>query len=639
MDVLEDAARVFAAARDALAPTAAAARATCDDARRACDDASARLRETTTRASSSSSSSSSDGALDATADATLSLARALAERATSPAPDVLFAVVAGTHLELSRAADALHRCDATREDPSTVSHRVATACASRVVRRAPALVAIAASRVREIPGDETRRASCARAMTERCAVFARRHHAAYRAFREAVPARWRDGLDGSAVAPALSRPFAATLACAHEVSKDVERAIATSAEDGTSTDAAADGAALAETLANVVDALAHLEFARSPNPAYADVLRVVASSLGGDDALGVGCEASRRFMSTRMWPDARAELDARRGAGGGGVAWRDDPVLSTRTHLLLRLVPYARLPGGVGGGGGGAINNGNNGNNGNGQREGVTGGELPIAVAACMTRCLRHPRATVTRSSHVAFASAFKRSPRAAEAHFPTYLTTALEAMPYEGATSTAMSDATSPRAPAATPTTHFIAAVGAATRGCLPGSSLPTFAARRCAARAAELDAATSDATSDAAATLRRLVFNLLSIVDHEHVEPLRAEAERALLRRVPSRTGPRTTASAWCTSILKDFSRRFSPPAPRFQSQHTSTPFNSASDAFERHPDVASYGTTLSAGGGDRAARLRAYDDLVAGIGTCGDYARKNASVAWALRLRSRL
>jgi len=42
------------------------------------------------------------------------------------------------------------------------------------------------------------------------------------------------------------------------------------------------------------------------------------------------------------------------------------------------------------------------------------------------------------------------------------------------------------------------------------------------------------------------------MSIVDHEHVEPLRAEAERALLRRVPSRTGPRTTASAWCTSIL---------------------------------------------------------------------------------------
>ena len=41
---------------------------------------------------------------------------------------------------------------------------------------------------------------------------------------------------------------------------------------------------------------------------------------------------------------------------------------------------------------------------------------------------------------------------------------------------------------------------------------------------------------------------------------------------------TGPRTTASAWWTPFLKDFcSRRFSPPrVPRFQSRHTSTPFN---------------------------------------------------------------
>ena len=46
--------------------------------------------------------------------------------------------------------------------------------------------------------------------------------------------------------------------------------------------------------------------------------------------------------------------------------------------------------------------------------------------------------------------------------------------------------------------------------------------------------------------------------------------------------------------TPFLEDFtSRRFSPPiTPRFQSQHTSTPFNSASDAFELHPDVRSYG-----------------------------------------------
>jgi hypothetical protein len=40
---------------------------------------------------------------------------------------------------------------------------------------------------------------------------------------------------------------------------------------------------------------------------------------------------------------------------------------------------------------------------------------------------------------------------------------------------------------------------------------------------------------------------------------------------------TGPHTTASAWCTPILKDFCHHFSPPTPRVQSRHASTPFNS--------------------------------------------------------------
>ena len=48
--------------------------------------------------------------------------------------------------------------------------------------------------------------------------------------------------------------------------------------------------------------------------------------------------------------------------------------------------------------------------------------------------------------------------------------------------------------------------------------------------------------------------------------------------LRRVLSHTGPHTTALARWTPILEDFiSRRISPPTPRFQSRHTSTPFNS--------------------------------------------------------------
>jgi hypothetical protein len=62
---------------------------------------------------------------------------------------------------------------------------------------------------------------------------------------------------------------------------------------------------------------------------------------------------------------------------------------------------------------------------------------------------------------------------------------------------------------------------------------------------------------------------------------------------------TCPHTTPLARWTPIIKDFCRRISPPrVPRFQSRHTSTPFNSASDAFELHPDVASYGTTLIRG-----------------------------------------
>jgi hypothetical protein len=49
---------------------------------------------------------------------------------------------------------------------------------------------------------------------------------------------------------------------------------------------------------------------------------------------------------------------------------------------------------------------------------------------------------------------------------------------------------------------------------------------------------------------------------------------------------TGSHTTPFARWTPILKDFCRRISPPTPRFQSP-PSAPFNSASDAFQLHPD----------------------------------------------------
>jgi small GTP-binding protein len=56
--------------------------------------------------------------------------------------------------------------------------------------------------------------------------------------------------------------------------------------------------------------------------------------------------------------------------------------------------------------------------------------------------------------------------------------------------------------------------------------------------------------------------------------------------IRRVLSHTGSHATASARCTSILKEFSRCISPPTPWFQSRRASTPFNFASDAFQLHP-----------------------------------------------------
>ena len=69
-----------------------------------------------------------------------------------------------------------------------------------------------------------------------------------------------------------------------------------------------------------------------------------------------------------------------------------------------------------------------------------------------------------------------------------------------------------------------------------------------------------------------------------------LYAHSRRVLLTLVPIR--PR---SAWRTPILKGFTRRISPPTPRFRSP-PSAPVNSRPDGSERHPDVRSHRTRLS-------------------------------------------
>ena len=90
----------------------------------------------------------------------------------------------------------------------------------------------------------------------------------------------------------------------------------------------------------------------------------------------------------------------------------------------------------------------------------------------------------------------------------------------------------------------------------------------------------------------------SLSSLVSHDKpsVRAAVASAASSIAHRcVLSHTCSHTTPSPWWTPILKDFARRVSPPTPRFQSP-PSAPFNSASDAFQLHPDVRSYGTTLS-------------------------------------------
>jgi len=72
-------------------------------------------------------------------------------------------------------------------------------------------------------------------------------------------------------------------------------------------------------------------------------------------------------------------------------------------------------------------------------------------------------------------------------------------------------------------------------------------------------------------------LMRHLLKVSDEERQERREQilSTSQKDFRRVLY-TGSHTTPFAWWTPILKDFSRCFSPPTPRFQSP-TSTPFNS--------------------------------------------------------------
>ena len=118
--------------------------------------------------------------------------------------------------------------------------------------------------------------------------------------------------------------------------------------------------------------------------------------------------------------------------------------------------------------------------------------------------------------------------------------------------------------------------------------------AAAEDAAADAKSDAATSDDVlltwseqeeAHAVAALRISAEERVLELTEQLEESRRRSVSPAALKRVSREllelrrvlyTGPHTTAFAWLTPILKDFSRRISPPTPRFQSS-PSTPFNS--------------------------------------------------------------
>eukprot|EP00982_Pelagococcus_subviridis_P007922 30780-Pelagococcus_subviridis.AAC.1 len=113
--------------------------------------------------------------------------------------------------------------------------------------------------------------------------------------------------------------------------------------------------------------------------------------------------------------------------------------------------------------------------------------------------------------------------------------------------------------------------AASAACGASLPSSSSSSSSSRRASSRrggvrVAMASAAPSDAHAAPSKTPPKVVILGGGVIGC---------SVAYFLRRVLY-TGPHTTASAWCTPILKDFARRFSPPTPRFQSP-TSAPFNS--------------------------------------------------------------
>ena len=456
-----------------------------------------------------------------------------------------------------------------RAEPSAAAALVRLATLAPSASLAPSLLTLVATRLNESPTLRVRSASTTIAFASR---FARRFHESYRGFKRRADPRWIAAMDPDAIRPAFIGVFRATIGFALVAPMTTARDVVAAAE-----------------------AAAAVEFARAPDPRYAPALQRIANAMSADHPVA---RAARLAFVAEAFPDER-ELDmpvagTMTGTGPGrvddasvrdvGVAWRDDDVFGTRLHLLLRLLPFAAA---------GPVHLGDNGGGDRTEDEpsrrrfasGSGSGSLSRAMPTAL-RCVGHPRAAIARAAHVAHVAAFRSHPETHEVWFLPYLDAALE------------------RFPGNTPGEPFVAAVGAVAQRGSPGSRLAVEAARRVVRRAKALDdlasvagssptfgpggaAAESAASASArareharaaAATLRRLVFGLVALVDHELVPELRDACEAAVMG-----AGVR---------------------------------------GFE-----------------SRSGRIAAYEDLVDGVLAIGDYARKSDAVRWALRLRSRI
>ena len=228
--------------------------------------------------------------------------------------DALDAISVGTNASSSAGAFALLASARARSDPGIASTRVAATMRAPLAKRAPAIATLVAERVAELyalgggfgVGSNKTGVGSIRAFAARARELAVAVHDAFRGFKSIAPTTWQRSLDASATHPAFQVPFLAVLGFLRGVPllspggvDDVSPALA------------------------AIDALARLEFARTPDPRYVTLLRDVANALASDDDGPRDWRERRARRSSRIPSPSSTPFSA--GASRGATTTRWDP--------------------------------------------------------------------------------------------------------------------------------------------------------------------------------------------------------------------------------------------------------------------------------------------------------------------------